>query len=107
MLLLAIVYRKFEFLANFSITKRKGESIRWDLKTILEKERCIKQHVQIVVMNVKFLLNQLKADLFTVGIASRNIGSLAVAEEAAVVEEEAEAVLDLDSNHLFLFFLIF
>ena len=104
MLLLGIVYGKFEFLANFSITKRKGESIRWDLKTILEKERCIKQHVQIVVMNVKFLLNQLKADLFTVGIASRNIRSLAVAVEG---EEEVEAVSDQDFNCLFLFFLIF
>ena len=37
--------------------------------------KCTKLPAQIVVMKLKFLLNQKKADLFIAGIVTKNIGN--------------------------------
>ena len=41
---------------------------------VADREKCIRQHVLIVAKNVKFPLNQMVQDPFTVGTVIRNIG---------------------------------
>jgi hypothetical protein len=43
---------------------------------VIDQKKCIKQNVQIVEKNVKFLLNQLKADLFIAENVSKITGMI-------------------------------
>ena len=57
----------------------------------METERCTKQRAQIVEMNVMFLSNQQKADLFIAEIAIKSIENQALAaEEAAETAAEED-----------------
>jgi hypothetical protein len=50
------------------------ETIIEAVAMVTHPEKCIRRPVQIVGKNVKFLLNQMVLDQFTVGTVIRNIG---------------------------------
>ena len=54
----------------------------------MDKEKCTKQHVQIVAMNARFLLNQQKEDQFIAKSATKSTESQDLAVAVAAEEEE-------------------
>ena len=65
-----------------------------DLEEIEHLEKCTKQLVEIVVMNVKYHLSQETTNQFIVTIASRIINQKEVKEVAEDLEVEAQEVME-------------